>query len=167
MKTKEFERKLDELGYNLKIHESYYNITFRDPLETEIASVSKNEVCVLNTDSVAMGSLKESHGEELFNLIVEYASTPIKDREGGSGMTNTIPVKIRMKSGHKFNSILSYDKELSVDETITLFFSEAHLNNKLLKLIIRSVEGTQEIYLSGSEIESITVTQDIDKNKKG
>lgn len=79
MKTKEFIRGVEELGYFINKRICYYEITDVD--ENPIAVVSKTNFLQLSTNYSKWYELSEIDKKELFDLLVEYARTPIEDRE--------------------------------------------------------------------------------------
>lgn len=76
MKTKEFIKRVEELGYKTRLNKTFiaiYNFKFG------MCSVSRDEMFSINTVGVPKGW--GANGVKLFDLIVEYAKTPIEDRE--------------------------------------------------------------------------------------
>jgi hypothetical protein len=79
MKTKDFIRRVEELGYFINEYVDYYEI--RDVDENLIAVTNKIMFLQLNTDYCQWDELCEIDKKELFDLLIEYAKTPIEDRE--------------------------------------------------------------------------------------
>lgn len=85
MKTKEFVEKIKELGFEPKIE--YYN----NDRSIYITTKNKDSVAVVQTDKIyqlntCYGYFEQSKYDtrnELFNLLVEYSSTPTKERKNG------------------------------------------------------------------------------------
>lgn len=76
MRTKEFIKRVKELGFRVREEKANINIIADNFI---IAEVSKNRLYCINTyNSVKVEWTNE---KELFDLIVEYAKTPIEDRE--------------------------------------------------------------------------------------
>ena len=79
MKTKEFIRRVEELGYFINKYVDYYEI--KDVDKNLIAVTNKIMFLQLNTDYCQWDELCEIDKKELFDLLIEYAKTPIEDRE--------------------------------------------------------------------------------------
>lgn len=76
--TKEFIREVQELG--LKTSEKSDSILIYDGYY-QAACVYKNELFSINTSYAAFDNLSEELQEKLYNLIDEYARTPLDERE--------------------------------------------------------------------------------------
>lgn len=72
MKTKEFIKKVEELGYDIKIGDDAISIMYNGCIYVLISSVSSYTI---STYAVI------KHAKELFELCIEYAKTPIEERE--------------------------------------------------------------------------------------
>lgn len=79
MKTKEFIKKVEELGFKVEFSPS--NVLVKDSIERAVAQVSR--INYLRTDSVSwdFGLVSDISRGILFDLIIEYAKTPIDERE--------------------------------------------------------------------------------------
>ena len=76
MKTKELIARLDELGYMTCVAKNIVEIYWYDgPEEYTVGFVDTKEVNIMDTNS------EVGMNDELFNLLIEYAKTPIRDRE--------------------------------------------------------------------------------------
>ena len=78
MKTKEFMKKVAELGYKINeknFFDSVICLIISNSFDRKVGYVAKNKLFEMNIRS------DENMTEELFDLIVEYANTPVKDRE--------------------------------------------------------------------------------------
>ena len=78
MKTKEFIKKVAELGYKINeknFFDSVICLIISNSFDRKVGYVAKNKLFEMNIRS------DENMTEELFDLIVEYANTPVKDRE--------------------------------------------------------------------------------------
>lgn len=78
MKTKEFKRRLKELGF---LYGEDGNIYSEHDLSQPICWVSSINFLSLDTGDMPYRGLDDEIMKELFNLVVEYASTPIDERE--------------------------------------------------------------------------------------
>lgn len=78
MKTKEFIKKVEELGFEVWINSGTAYI-LND--KTTIVKVKIDKAFVIDCFYLLNWTLEEEIREKLFDLIVEYASTPVKDRE--------------------------------------------------------------------------------------
>ena len=79
MKTKEFIKRVEELGYLLS--SSYYCWEIRNKKNYLIAVVSKDVLYKISTDSAYWDGISDEDKNKLLGLLIEYAKTPIKDRE--------------------------------------------------------------------------------------
>lgn len=79
MKTKEFIRKIENLGFEIEKGFSEFIIT--SPFDTWIAVVDRKEICQINNNYSEWGLLNDSFKKEVFNIISEYASTPPDERK--------------------------------------------------------------------------------------
>lgn len=79
MKTKEFIKRVEELGYPLS--SSYYCWEIRNKKNYLIAVVSKDVLYKISTDSAYWDGISDEDKNKLLGLLIEYAKTPIKDRE--------------------------------------------------------------------------------------
>lgn len=79
MKTKEFKKRVEELGYGVINGEEYYYI--KDFDGEIIASVNKLIMFQICTDFDAWDELSPEIKKELFDVISKYASTPPDERE--------------------------------------------------------------------------------------
>ena len=79
MKTSEFIRKVESLGYTADVND--YEIFVEIPcFDALVACVSINTTNVINTKWTAFIESPESERAELFTALAEYASTPIEQR---------------------------------------------------------------------------------------
>lgn len=79
MKTKEFIKRVEELGYSFS--SSYYCWEIRNKKNHLIAVVSKDVLYKISTDSAYWDVIPDEDKNKLLELIVEFASTPVEDRE--------------------------------------------------------------------------------------
>lgn len=79
MKTKEFCEKVEELGFRTTHVNAYIYIENR--MVDTCAMVNEYNCYEVNTDMEDFYELEEETKKELFNLLVEYSSTPIKERK--------------------------------------------------------------------------------------
>lgn len=76
MKTKEFIKRVEDLGYDVELYPSHVVITTSN---ISVATVYTQRLYEINTRSIVKVEL--THKEELFDLIIKYAKTPIEERE--------------------------------------------------------------------------------------
>lgn len=86
MKTKDFIKRVEELGFKVKhqITSGIYNISCfdeEDDLSYTCSTVSGDEIYIIKNDFISFATLNEKVKKNLFDLLVEYASTPIEERE--------------------------------------------------------------------------------------
>ena len=79
MKTKEFIKRVEELGYCVMNGEEYYHI--KDFDGEVIASINKLITFQICTDFNAWDELCDDLKKQLFDIISKYTSTPIDKRE--------------------------------------------------------------------------------------
>ena len=79
MKTKEFIKRIEELGFEYEKAEEVYFIY--DIEGTEYASVCHTTSNQISNTRRAWDWLNKDVQEKLFDLLIEYAKTPIEDRE--------------------------------------------------------------------------------------
>ena len=79
MKTKEFIKRVEELGYPLS--SSYYCWKIRSKKNSLIAVVSKDVLYKISTDSAYWDGISDEDKNKLLGLLIEYSKTPIGDRE--------------------------------------------------------------------------------------
>lgn len=79
MKTKEFIKRVEELGFKVFNESDYYVI--KDEYEDNVANVNKTTLTQMSTDYIEWDEVYDGDKTKLFNLLVEYARTPIEDRE--------------------------------------------------------------------------------------
>lgn len=76
MKTKEFIKKVEELGFETDVSERFVNI-LSDGLQ--VAYVLKDQVYALECNLIF--KIEFMNMDKLFDLLVEYARTPVEERE--------------------------------------------------------------------------------------
>lgn len=81
MKTKEFIEKIEEWGYQIEDIKDCFSIKLEMFIPSRLAVVSHKEMFIFDTFYPAFSNLNEEEQKELFDLIVEYSSTPIEDRK--------------------------------------------------------------------------------------
>ena len=80
MRTKEFVKRVEELGY--LVDDNYYHYwEIRNNKNYLIAVVSKDVLYKISTDSGYWDDISDEDKNKLLELIVEFASTPVEDRE--------------------------------------------------------------------------------------
>lgn len=81
MKTREFIERVEKLGYKLKVKGSYYYILESSLLNLLVATVSRNNVGLIDTKTSVMEVMDEEKKIQLLNIITEYSATPIECRK--------------------------------------------------------------------------------------
>ena len=76
MNTKEFIKRVEKLGFDVELYPSHVVITTSN---ISVATVYTQRLYEINTRSIVKVEL--THKEELFDLIIKYAKTPIEERE--------------------------------------------------------------------------------------
>lgn len=117
MKTKEFIKRVEELGYFVNSFKGYYEI--RDVDKVIIAVINKTIFLQFSTDYPGWDKLCDKDRKELYNLVIKYASTPIEDREEGK----------KDKLLNEINRFLNYVKDF---------------DNKGLTEVLNSIEKLED-----------------------
>lgn len=79
MKTNEFKKAVDELGFRIVVYEGFLGI--ETSLYNRIAYVSTTKIAEISNNNVAFGNLSDTDKHALFELMTAYASTPLDERE--------------------------------------------------------------------------------------
>lgn len=79
MKTKEFIKRVEELGFEAWISGSIAYV-LKDG-RYEVARIKTKRACAIDFFYLLNETLDKEISEKLFDIIVEYARTPIEDRE--------------------------------------------------------------------------------------
>lgn len=84
MKITEFEQAIDSMGLqydiNLEVKENEFYIDIKN-CNRIVADISKLECCLMNTAYPKFNDLKEKTRRDLLDVIYEFASTPIEERQ--------------------------------------------------------------------------------------
>lgn len=142
MKTSEFLQKVQDLGYLVKHYEFYIYINnYNSEL---VAVVATHEYAHMSVNYEGYELLDNDDREDLFNLIVEYATTPVQDRKDERKYFLMLPSPMDKDIGY-----LNYDKELNQyifadndqDKTYQTQFTREEINSfpnqDLIKVLIR------------------------------
>lgn len=79
MRTKEFIKRIEELGFEVWISGSIACVLKNG--RYTVARIKTKRACAIDFFYLLNESLDEEISEKLFDIIVEYAKTPIEDRE--------------------------------------------------------------------------------------
>lgn len=79
MKTKEFIKRIEELGFEVWISGGIAYV-LKDG-RYEVARIKTKRACAIDFFYLLNETLDKEISEKLFDIIVEYAKTPIEDRE--------------------------------------------------------------------------------------
>ena len=79
MKTKEFIKRVDELGFIAYKDGDYWSI--KDENEDIVANLNKTTLSQVCTDFMGWDEVYNEDKEKLFDIIVEFAKTPLDERE--------------------------------------------------------------------------------------
>lgn len=109
MKTKEFIEKVEKLGYNIEIDWPTIYIKCDGCI---LARVDKARAYTIDTKA----AFEVKNAEELFDLCVKYAKTPIKDREE----KKKYYLYLKNKNREFYESIYSYLTLRKQDNTFSL-----------------------------------------------
>ncbi len=146
--TKEFIREVQELG--LKTSEKSDSILIYDGYY-QAACVYKNELFSINTSYAAFDNLSEELKEKLYNLIDEYARTPLDEREEQERFF----LKFKIETDDNCN-FLNYDKnddEPTLDNSLETNASQTRFTQKEINDIRR------KFGLTLSDFEQIPVDE--------
>ena len=78
MKTKEFIKKIEELGYEVSTYDDFIEVVYEEKI---VYLISNKIMYTFDNVSIKTFQLGENERAILFKLVVEYASTPIEERE--------------------------------------------------------------------------------------
>lgn len=109
MKTKEFIKKVEELGYDIEISEVDVFIKYDGYIIARISSTSPYTMSVY----AAFGG---RHAKELFDLCAEYARTPIEEREE----EKKYYLKLKRENREFYESLSAYLTLRKRDNTFSL-----------------------------------------------
>ncbi len=79
MKTKEFIKRVKELGFEVFNEDDY--LVIKDEYESNVANVNKTTLAQMSTDYIEWDEIYDEDKTKLFDLLIEYAKTPIEDRK--------------------------------------------------------------------------------------
>lgn len=114
MKTKEFIKRVEELGFEYEKAEEVYFIY--DNEGTEYASVCHTTPNQISNMERAWDWLDKNVQEKLFDLLIEYAKTPIEDREEEKYYLVKFTLKEIEEIKKKFNTDLKDFELVEVEE---------------------------------------------------
>lgn len=114
MKTKEFIKRVEELGYDVKLRNDYIQI-----IHDEFVAVVVYIYVMYSITFHQIIKTSWNNGDKLFDLLFEYAKTPIKDREEDT----------KDKLLNEINRILNYVKDF---------------DNKGLMEVLNSIEKLED-----------------------
>lgn len=109
MKTKEFIKRVEELGYDIEISEVDVFIKYDGYI---IARISRTSPYTMSVYAAFRGR----HAKELFKLCVDYTSTPIEEREE----EKKYYLYLKNKNREFYESIYSYLTLHKKDNTFSL-----------------------------------------------
>lgn len=82
MKTKEFIKRIEQLGYLVNEGYADWQISrISKGQDLLVAIVNKNNLSRISTDFVGWWDISDEDKSKLLDIIVEYAKTPIEDRK--------------------------------------------------------------------------------------
>lgn len=79
MRSKEFIKQVEDLGYRVNYEKLYFYI--RDADDSILAIVNKSSFLDLSTDYIGWDLLSEEEKSELFAVLYDFAATPPDERE--------------------------------------------------------------------------------------
>lgn len=122
--TKEFKRKARSLGF-IVLNESTEALYICDLNDKIVASVCRHERYKFSTYYFAFDNISEFNQKNLTNLLVEYASTPIDEREEQERFFLKFKIEIGGKyeylNYYKEEDVLTLDNSLETSNFQTLF----------------------------------------------
>lgn len=140
MKTSEFKETLKNSGYEVFYHDGVIDVLDRidDCVGNLVAVVHLKDMYFMDMTWGGISSMEESKRVELFDLVVEYASTPIAEREEEK--------RYRLKLINK-----------TVDESVSYLSKIKEKERYFVSSNIHFVDGTQTIFTE-SELKHIDET---------
>lgn len=154
MTTKEFIREVEDLGFDTEIGLIGW-IWIADERDV-VAVIERNEMYKINTDDdVAFNRVATAKQKKLFDLLVEYASTPLEYREEQERFF----LKFKIEKDDDFN-YLNYDK---VEDALMLdtSFETSRVQTSFTQKEIDDIKEGFEVTLS--DFEKILVEEDEEK----
>ena len=136
--TKEFKRKVVNLGF-VVVEDSLvgeicvYEFEVNNTMQNLLARISPDEIFASTTLMFNFTLLKDDLKEKLFNLVNDYASTPLEEREEQERFF----LKFKIEIGGKYEYLNYYKKEdeLTLDNSIeTSSFQTLFTDKELEKL---------------------------------
>lgn len=137
MKTKEFIEKVEELGF--RAEESDSGIDVINGVFQHLCHVSKTFRFVLDTDWTEFEEAGEATREDLYKLAVEYANTPLEEREEEKKYVYKFP----------FNVIYETKKDLYV---FKILYGGLNLSNAA----VHDPEINSRYHFTDKEVEKFT-----------
>ncbi len=146
MKTKEFKKRVEELGFEVWINGSIAYVLKNG--QYTVASIKTNRVCAIDFFYHLNESLDKEISKKLFDIIVEYARTPLDEREE--------PKKyyLRYKWINADYNYLNYDHRLNVyglDRILNYNWTK----NKFTREEIKEIKQKSNTDLSDFEEEEV------------
>ena len=136
MKTKEFIKAVEELGYLVDDGYGYWQIwNEENPI---LAAVNKIYLSRISTDFVAWRNIPDEDKSKLLDLIIKYSKTPIEDREEKKEKRYYLKHRYLQSSFTNLNDFLSYsasDNKLALSNGINFPKYKTHFTLKEIEEI--------------------------------
>lgn len=137
--TKGFIRKIRSLGF-IVLNESTEALYINDLNGKVVASVCRRERYKFSTYYFAFGNISEFNQKNLTNLLVEYASTPIDEREEQERFF--LKFKIEIDDDYKYLNYYKEEDELTVDNSLETSYFQTRFTQKEIDEIKEKFEVT-------------------------
>lgn len=139
MKTKEFVKKVNELGYEVETGGHFYvSVKRTEPDIMIIASIDKRKQ--YKTFIFSVCEEEEDKAKELFKLCAEYARTPLKERQDTK----------RMKKSEFINKVKELGYDVCSDDIEVLIVTPDKTKN--IARVQNKEQYSMETYMSEEEI---------------
>lgn len=128
--TKEFIRKVKDLGFDIETGLIGW-IWIADERDV-VAVAERNEMYKINTDdNVAFNKVATNKRKKLFDLLVDYASTPLEEREEQERFF----LKFKIEIGGKYKYLNYYKEEdvLTLDNSLETSGVQTRFTDKELE----------------------------------
>lgn len=153
MKTNQFKHHLSELSFTYETFKDFgkeylHIYTFNHHC---VAIITITEMYKFNTLGKYYGELSKDDQDSLFNLLVEFSATPIKDRKDS---IYQLTIYLNIGNSISFKSPTNFNFEL-----IYNWFYMTSSPDSITPIFTNEIVSTNKIYLNRSTIQSMTLEE--------
>lgn len=138
MRTKDFMREVKAIGFVAIIGDEH--LLIKDLEGYNLAYISTTKTYSFNTVGDFFQKLSEFDRKRLFNLLVDYASTPLEDREEQERFF--LKFKIEIDDDCKYLNYYKEEDELTLDNSLETSSFQTLFTDKELKELKEKFEVT-------------------------